>query len=537
MKKYRSALSLLLAALLLIGSLAACTPKEPSSSQDGSHSESSPSDPGSDVSEEAPSADSSADTPSDTVTEPDGSSSASSGSLGTTAGTKRTDGSSAVSKPTKATLTTTTVPKITYPTLPSGFVYKTESRDDKADMKFPAASKESFTQAAAKTPSASKPSGSIYNAKDFGVTPNDMAADSAALQHAMDTVYKLGGTLYIPAGLYIIDKPLTIPQRMTVVGDYTGISDTDCTTFLVYCGHGKGNDTALITMSGYSTFTGVRIYYPKQSKSSPVAYPPTFANKGDSFSIEEVFVVNPWIAMNFVSGSGRHWLKNISGQPLSRGLVIDHCLDVGRTEGITFAPYWSRYVTAYTLKNLTAFTWGKTDWEFVNDCRAEYAAVGFSCTTLPTNGNPGNVLFSGISAYRCREAVSIDAVQGHAGAVFSKSVFDGAVNIRYTTDGPVKFTGCTFTANSYNATPLNLQGVGPVIIRGCTVDTAGAGSASTPAMIANADRMIVTGNHFIGKATTDIRIGSEVKSGVFTGNLATGHALSIKDESNGGAVH
>ena len=79
MKKYRSALSLLLAALLLIGSLAACTPKEPSSSQDGSHSERDPSDPGSDVSEEVPSADPSADTPSDTVTESDGSSSASSG--------------------------------------------------------------------------------------------------------------------------------------------------------------------------------------------------------------------------------------------------------------------------------------------------------------------------------------------------------------------------------------------------------------------------------------------------------------------------
>ena len=56
-------------------------------------------------------------------------------------------------------------------------------------------------------------------------------------------------------------------------------------------------------------------------------------------------------------------------------------------------------------------------------------------------------------------------------------------------------------------------------------------------MIANADRMIVTGNNFVGKAAVDIQIGGEVRSGVFTGNTATGHTLNIKDESNGGAVY
>lgn len=532
MKKHYPVLSLLLSALLLAGALAACTPSEPAVSEDSAPAESRTE---SSADSSAENQDASAD---GSFASSDGeSTAASSGGAATTAGTQKPGSTSAVPKPTTVKITTTTVPKLTYPTLPSGFAYKTDGKDNAKDMKFPAAATESFTQAAAKTPAAAKPVGSIYNARDFGVTPDDLAADSTALQHAMDTVAKLGGTLYIPAGLYIIDKPLTVPQRMTVTGDYTGISDTDCTTFLVYCGHGKENDTALITLSGYSTFTGVRVFYPKQSKASPVAYPPTFTNNGDSFTVENVFLVNPWYAMKFVSGSGRHWLTDIAGQPLCRGLVIDHCLDVGRTENVVFAPYWSQYATAYTLKNLTAFTWGKTDWEFVNGCRAEYAAVGFSCTTLPTNGNPGNVVFRGISTYQCKEAVNIDAVQEHAGAVFSQSVFDGTVTVRYTTNGPVKFTGCTVTANSHSATPLNLQGVGPVMIRDCTVDTSKSGSSSAPAMIANADRMIVTGNNFVGKAAVDIQIGGEVKSGVFTGNTATGHTLNIKDESNGGAVY
>ena len=548
MKNHYRIFSVLLVALLLLGSLAACTDTSDPASDAASVTESTP-----DASEDAGSVEESMDesmgeVSAESTLEGDPTSEGTTPSSGaassTTAGGNNKPGSTAkkptasttaASKPTTVKITTTQK-KITYPTLPSGFTYKTDAKDNAKDMKFPAATSENFTQAATKTPSAAAQTGSIYNALDFGVTPDDLAADSTALQHAMNQVSSLGGTLYIPKGIYIIDKPLTIPQRMTVSGDFDEVTDTDCTTFLVYCGHGDADGTPLITMSGYATFTGIRIYYPKQSKASPVAYPATFTNSGDSYTIEDVFIVNPYFAMKFHNGSGRHWLTNIYGQPLYRGVEIDHCLDVGRMEGIVFAPYWSQHATEYTLNNLIAFTWGKTDWEFVGELRAEYAAVGYKFTTLG-NGNTGNVQLDSVSAYRCKDAVYVDAVQEHAGVVFNKSVFDGRINISYMEIGPVKFDGCTFTANSYNETVLNLQGVGPIFVTGCTIDTSNAKNASAPAMYANADRMIVTGNHFTGKCTTDIRIGVEVKAGVFTGNSATGHTLKITDESTGNVAY
>jgi hypothetical protein len=39
--------------------------------------------------------------------------------------------------------------------------------------------------------------------------------------------------------------------------------------------------------------------------------------------------------------SARHLIRNVSGQPLRRGVFVDEIYDVGRIENVHFNPWWS----------------------------------------------------------------------------------------------------------------------------------------------------------------------------------------------------
>jgi len=62
---------------------------------------------------------------------------------------------------------------------------------------------------------------SWFNILDFGATPNDGTPDSQAIQKAIDAASDVGGgTIYLPRGVYLIDKPIDIQNsNLVLTGD------------------------------------------------------------------------------------------------------------------------------------------------------------------------------------------------------------------------------------------------------------------------------------------------------------------------------
>ncbi len=109
---------------------------------------------------------------------------------------------------------------------------------------------------------------------------------SAMIQAKLDEAEKTGGVVYLPAGLYRLDKPVTVPQGVELRGSSSvpvrcqgGCSNG--TLIISYYGYNE-NDKPLITLGGNNAgLNGLRIDYPLNNpvddsgdykKTSPAVY-------------------------------------------------------------------------------------------------------------------------------------------------------------------------------------------------------------------------------------------------------------------------
>jgi len=61
------------------------------------------------------------------------------------------------------------------------------------------------------------------NARQFGVKGDGRSDDSRALQAAIDAAQAKGPICYLPAGLYRLEQPLTVPAGVTLCGASGGV--------------------------------------------------------------------------------------------------------------------------------------------------------------------------------------------------------------------------------------------------------------------------------------------------------------------------
>ena len=425
--------------------------------------------------------------------------------------------------------TTYSTSPIQYPAAPnSNFKYQTGSADRKNDMKFLVPVSENFTVAQPKTGAEMK--NGVYNAQDFGATPNDLSDDADALNEAFSYAGS-NAVLYIPGGLYIINKPLNIPSGVQITGDFTAPGCANPTVFLAYYGHGDANKDPLITIGGSSTFSGIQIYYPKQDKKSPVKYPATIRSTAPDTTIDTVFIVNPWEALNFKPESGRHYIRNFYAQPLNVGISIDNCLDVGRLRNIRFDSYWSEYAADYQRKNATGIYVKRSDWQYVDTVVICNMQNGWHFASSSTN-----VLLDNCQTVACDKSVLVEDSRSGAGLIFARCTLDGQFKAPYTNSGNITLRECVLTGNKYNGSVLKVSGSGSLILRGSLVDSSKSGNKNEPALFLDADQAVVSGNTFAGGASVQIRLDSEVKGATVVGNVVPGGEVKIDNATEGSVI-
>ena len=335
------------------------------------------------------------------------------------------------------------------------------------------------------------------NVRQFGAQGDGVTDDTAAFQKALDKAGRAGGgSVQVPVGNYLIKTHLTIPRSVALEGvwsiphiaikmqspnpkfDQTWLSGS---VLLAVEGAGQAEGKPFITLHSNSTVKGLTIYYPQQkADQAPIPYPWTIASAGgDNTSILDCLLVNPYQAVDFgTRPAGRHFIRNLYGQPLFKGLFIDKCFDVGRCENIHFWPFWTGHVVGslnatdeWVMKNGTAFILGRSDWEYVTNCFAISYKVGIHFLKTSEAG-PGNYLLTQSGADCSDIAVLAEETQGHSGVSFVNSQIFGRIVIGEQNQGPVRFTGCGLFGASgkiESQEMIRIDGRGKVSFENCSI--------------------------------------------------------------------
>jgi len=392
------------------------------------------------------------------------------------------------------------------------------------------------------------------NVRSFGAVGDAVADDTVAFQNALNAAHKNGGgVVYAPPGRYLFKNILAVPDGVHLGGSFlcvpshTGIRDRgqakpgeDGTALFVTAGRGSEEGTPFITLNTNSSVSGLSIYYPEQVVDrEPIAYPWTIAMRGKNPAVFDLELLNLYQGID-ASQNERHNVRNVTGQPLRRGIWVDAIYDIGRIENVHFNPWWnsSGAVYRWQMKNGEAFLFGRADWEYVLNTFCYGYHVGYKFVASGTGECNGN--FLGIGADDCNRAVLVEQAAEYglliANAEFtsfrgddptmievrptnkgvvriSNSAFWGPCNqiARISGQGTVGFSDCTFVQWGKEADRAAIQASsGSVLIRGCEFRQ----QKQHISLGNDVDRAVIVGNLFAGKARIENLSRSDVQIGL-----------------------
>lgn len=395
------------------------------------------------------------------------------------------------------------------------------------------------------------------NVREFGAKGDGVTDDTAAFQKALDETGANGGIVRVPAGNYLIKTHLSIPANVTLEGvwtappcptkvkspnpdlveKYKAAPASDKTwlsgsVLLAVEGAGKIDGTPFIFLNTNSTLKGMTVYYPDQkTDGEPTPYPWCVASAGgDDTSIVDCLLVNPYQGVDFGTRvAGRHFIRNLYGQPLYKGLFVDVCFDVGRLENIHFWPFYTGHVLGgkapkmdeWVFKNGTAFIFARSDWEYVSNCFAILYKTGIHFKSASDPG-PGNYLMSQSGADCCDVALYVEETQGHSGVSFSNSQIFGRIVVSERNTGPVRFSSCGIFGASGKIEAeemIRIDGRGRVSFDNCSFYAIDPTPKTQQFMNVVGGRLGISNSVFIGTAgKAPMVIGEKAISAIITGN-------------------
>ena len=384
-------------------------------------------------------------------------------------------------------------------------------------------------------------SAATYNVVAFGAKADGTTKDTAAFQKALNTAREAGGgVVYAPRGNYFFAGHLDVPAAVTLRGvwesvpSHVGIRNRgaakptdDGTTFLVTESQGKEDGPPFITLHDNSTLKGVVIYYPQQNPAEePQAYPYAIAMRGKNPAVLAVELLNPYNGID-AAHNERHLIRDVSGQPLRRGVYIDDIYDIGRIENIHFNPWWSMQpkLFKWQQEHGEAFLIGRSDWQYVFNTFCFGYNIGYKF--IQTRAGVCNGNFLGIGADDCFTAVFVEN-SAPFGLLISNGEFVSfhgpdptmvAVSTNHT--GTVRFSNCAFWG------PCNqiakIAGRGTVGFSDCTFVQWDRKKEGLHALQVQSGTVLVRGCEF-REDKPQIELGEAVRRAVVSDNLFRGKA-------------
>lgn len=242
----------------------------------------------------------------------------------------------------------------------------------------------------------------VLNLKWFGIIGDGVADDTAAVQAAVETAQNTGQVLLFNAVANSVrtTAPINITKSIRIYGEGVDpggkYGPNEGTNSAGIANRGPGSwlfadhpGRAIVVTSSSSAITGVEIRDIGTIRPQPTpaaGFVP--ANNdydiyiaGADVTLNNIMLWNSTYGIYQTVGAytyGRLNAKNIRGQPLLRGIVVENSYDVCRLENIHFWPFWSHNlgVWTYTLANGIALSSGRNDNPFLSNIFCIFYNIG-----------------------------------------------------------------------------------------------------------------------------------------------------------------
>jgi len=268
--------------------------------------------------------------------------------------------------------------------------------------------------------SAEEPGASSVQA--FGAKADSTTDNTAAIQKALIEAGKAGGKVLLPPGRYLVAGSLRVPPGATL----QGVADSPVwseplrgSVILATGGRDNEDAPALFELGHSAAVRGISVWYPEQKPDDIHPYPWTFHLQGHDNTVENVTLINSYNGIRIgPENNVRHRIRSVVGCVLRRGIFVDFCTDIGRIENVQFHCHWWsarevggdwKPVHEFMWKNLEAFVFGRTDWEYVNNTFVFPVNIGYRF--IATKNGAANGQLTGIGADEAQICVKVDAIQ------------------------------------------------------------------------------------------------------------------------------
>jgi len=390
----------------------------------------------------------------------------------------------------------------------------------------------------------------LNSATAAGISGDGVTDDTVAMQQALDEAGKLGGRVDLPPGKYLVKGSLHIPPGVMLQGAVDSpVWSKPLKGTVILATSGRDNEEAppLFDLGDSATVRGLSVYYPEQKIGDVHPYPWTFRLQGFDNTVENVTLVNSYNGIRVGPAvGGRHRIRSVAGCVLRRGILVEFCVDIGRIENVQFHSHWwsdpevggdMTRTSEYMWKNLEAFTFGRTDWEYVNNTFVFPVKTGYRF--IHTDQGEANGQFSGIGADESQVCVKVESIQP-MGLLIANGQFvamHGDIRTQVIVDktchGSVRLVNCAFWGPSHQNVVSHSASF--VSLSDCYFSSAGRKRNPGFALVeADGGKLQVQGCSF-GTDEPDIALRTGLRHAIITGNNGV-HGVEITNEIGDAAV-
>lgn len=196
-----------------------------------------------------------------------------------------------------------------------------------------------------------------------------------------------GGTVYLPAGKYLVSQPVTVPTKVELRGSWDVPHHTVGGGTVIYTDYGNNAENTaspLISLEKSSGVRGLSIYYYKVSVNNITPFPWTIQGLGRDVYVINTTLPNSYKGIDFGTyDTTGHYIDYAAGSPLKIGIYVGNGAKNGIVRNVQFNPhYWGRapgdypnipdgdgfnILWSYQKDNLDAFKIGKVSNEIIFD--------------------------------------------------------------------------------------------------------------------------------------------------------------------------
>lgn len=341
-----------------------------------------------------------------------------------------------------------------------------------------------------------------------GADPTGETDSTAAIQSVLDICAENGGgTVYLPAGRYLVSSQIRVPSFVYLHGDWNdpdaeGWSGEYGTVIVAKVAQAPkeprnpvladrddiyANFPALFRMGGSAGLIGVTIWYPEQDIQDVTPYPfaveiPSFAAEGAHINhmattVKNVTFINCYkgliagasasaISGGYGAAFEQVHLENIKGTFLYQGFQMYIASEAGVVKNLTISnDYWKNStlddvdggkLDDYTLKYTTGMLLGDLEWLFFDDITIRDVCIGVRLFDGIRRFFTNTIYFIGqfynLDVRNTKTALRVDNMMPNFGITVADSHLEGAIysiNEQDPTTSVVKLVNTTLVGDTY----------------------------------------------------------------------------------------